>query len=155
LPRIRLKKLVKLCPPRPELRLGLHPPLIVELRRLRPDDLPHHLPRQAEFPADRLDRLALHEIRPPDLRDRLHHQHPNPDHHGRPWRSLWTPSAGVPLGSRSPPTRGPYSMLIHTLPDSSEENGYRDLPDNNRFPFGVAGSAGCYQKTPHKEYVCR
>ena len=52
--------------------------LVAELRRLRPQHLAHDLPRHPQLAADRLDRLALDEIRPPDLRDRLHNQHPKP-----------------------------------------------------------------------------
>ena len=53
--------------------------LVVELRRLRSKNLADNLPRYPQFTADRLDRLSLNKIRPPNLRDRLHHQHPDPD----------------------------------------------------------------------------
>ena len=51
-------------------------PIVRELSRVRSDDLAHSVPRNAQFPADLLDRLVLNEIRAPDLRDRLHNQHP-------------------------------------------------------------------------------
>jgi len=40
---------------------------------------------------------------------------------------LWTPfSQGVPIGRRSPPKRGPYCTLIHTL---ERAQGYLKLPN--------------------------
>lgn len=69
-----------------------------------------------------------------------------------------TTSDGTPYNDFS------YSMGTHfycdagltmAVPDRNDENGYDDLPDNYRWPFGVAGNAACYQKTPYKEYVCR
>lgn len=50
--------------------------LVAKLRRLRTDDLAHHLPRDTEAKAVRLARLALNEVRATDLRNRLHYQHP-------------------------------------------------------------------------------
>ncbi len=46
-----------------------------ELRRVRTEDLPNHLPRNPQFAADRLDRFTLNKIGTTDLRDRLHNQH--------------------------------------------------------------------------------
>src|SRR5579862_8009007 len=69
---------IDLVTPRTDLRQRLPCARIAELGRLGAQHLANYFPRQAEFPADRLDRLLLNEIRPPDLRDRLHYQHPWP-----------------------------------------------------------------------------
>ena len=58
------------------LRSGLGGPVIAELRRPGPHHLAHRVPRHPKLPADRFDRLALDEIRAPDLLNRLHNQHP-------------------------------------------------------------------------------
>src|SRR5216683_1034277 len=52
--------------------------LVAKLGRLRPDHLAHDPSRHPKLAANRLDRLVLGEIRPTDLRDRLHYQHPQP-----------------------------------------------------------------------------
>jgi len=41
-----------------------------------PQSLPHNLPQQLQLTANLLDRLAIHKMRPADLGDRLHNQHP-------------------------------------------------------------------------------
>src|SRR5271166_5462431 len=68
---------VRLCHsrPRPDLRLGLDIPFVAELRRLRTDDLPNHLPRNAKVAANRLDRHLSREIRQTNFGYRLHNQH--------------------------------------------------------------------------------
>ena len=47
----------------------------------RPDHLAHDLPRHPKLAGNRVDRLVLGEIRPTDLRDCLHCQHPQPGPH--------------------------------------------------------------------------
>src|SRR5206468_611190 len=44
--------------------------------------------------------------------------------------------------------------LTLAVADSSNENGYRDLPDNFKFLFRTSGGAGCFTKAPYKEYRC-
>ena len=74
---IRRQQLIELVAPGSDLRKRLRFPLVAKLRRLRTDDLPHHLPGDTEITADRLDRLTVNEIRATDLRNRLHDQHSN------------------------------------------------------------------------------
>src|SRR5208337_4642855 len=69
------KQGIKPIAPRPDLRLGLDIPFIAELRRLRTDDLPNHLPRNAKVAANRLDRHLPREIRRTNFGYRLHDQH--------------------------------------------------------------------------------
>src|ERR1700675_1949471 len=99
--------------PRPNFRGRLRPALIFELGRIGSEHLPNDLPRDPKLPADRLDRPLLNEIRPADLRNRLHDQHPELGLHV-PWKPVWTLIPGVPFGCRSPRKRGPYSTPIHT-----------------------------------------
>ena len=70
---------------------------VMELGRVRADDLPHHLARDPQLSADLLYRLAQREIGAAYLGDRLHNQHSNP---GLPelGRPVWTRSHGVPIG---------------------------------------------------------
>ena len=97
--RVRCQKPFQLLPPRPQLRLRLHPPLVSERGLARADHLPHDLPRDLQLSADRLDGLALHEVPATYLRDRLHDQHPEPgsrdsrEHSGTlcRWAPDWTP----------------------------------------------------------------
>src|ERR1700681_375715 len=98
--------------PRPNFRGRLRPALIFELGRIGSEHLPNDLPRDPQLPADRLDRPLLNEIRPADLRNRLHDQHPELGLHV-PWKPVWTLIPGVPFGCRSPRKRGPYSTPIH------------------------------------------
>src|ERR1700680_4241473 len=100
--------------PRPNFRGRLRPALIFELGRIGSEHLPNDLPRDPKLPADRLDRPLLNEIRPADLRNRLHDQHPELGLHV-PWKPVWTLIPGVPFGCRSPRKRGPYSTPIHIL----------------------------------------
>jgi hypothetical protein len=110
--RVRCQKPFQLLPPRPQLRLRLHPPLVDERGLARADHLPHHLPRDLQLAADGLDRLALYEVPATYLRDRLHNQHPEPG--SRDHGSTLGPHAhGVPFGRRSPRQRGPSSTPIH------------------------------------------
>ena len=76
LPRIHRQHLVEQVFPGSDLRQRLNGPLIGELRRTGPDHLAHSVPRYSQLPADLLDRLLVLKIRPPDLRYRLHDQHP-------------------------------------------------------------------------------
>src|SRR6202022_2944705 len=99
--------------PRPNFRGRLRPALIFELGRIGSEHLPNDLPRDPKLPADRLDRPLLNEIRPADLRNRLHDQHPELGLHV-PWKPVWTLIPGVPFGCRSPRKRGPYSTPIHS-----------------------------------------
>jgi hypothetical protein len=72
------KQTVEVRLPRADPGKRLRPAFVVELRRLRPQNLAHDLPRDPQLPADLLDRLLLNEICAPDLGDSLHYQHPNP-----------------------------------------------------------------------------
>src|SRR5207245_2571808 len=89
--------------------------VMAKLGRLRPDHLAHDPSRHPKLAANRLDRLVLGKIRPTDLRDRLHYQHPQPGPR-IPHGSHCGPVPGVPIGCRSPRKRGPYSMPIHSRP---------------------------------------
>ena len=84
---------------------------IRELRRVRPDHLPHDFPRHPQLAADRLDRFALLKIRPADFGDRLHNQHPDLDLRSSKVIVDHVVSR-VPIGRRSPRKRGPYSTPI-------------------------------------------
>src|SRR5205807_4517372 len=75
----------------------------MELGRIRADNLPHGLPRNAQLPADLLNRLLLNEKRPANLGDRFLNQHSNLGRL-RLRRSMWTLSPGVPIGCKSPPS---------------------------------------------------
>src|ERR1700686_3600938 len=114
--------------PRPNFWGRLRPALIFELGRIGSEHLPNDLPRDPKLPADRLDRPLLNEIRPADLRNRLHDQHPELGLHV-PWKPVWTLIPGVPFGCRSPRKRGPYSTPIHT-----------ESPRTRFFTFKRAGS---------------
>jgi len=54
---------------------GLDVALIMELCRLRPDDLTNHFARNMEIVAERLDRHLSRKIRQTNFGDRLHNQH--------------------------------------------------------------------------------
>jgi hypothetical protein len=73
---IRGQHLVERVFPGANLRLRLDGPLVGMLGHPRPDHLAHRVPRHPQIPADLLDALLLLKIRPPDLRDRHHNQHP-------------------------------------------------------------------------------
>src|SRR5437868_4413021 len=73
---VRDEQAIKALLPRTDPRQWLLLALVAKLGRLRPQHLPHDLPRHSQLAADRLDRLSLNKICPADLRDRLHDQHP-------------------------------------------------------------------------------
>ena len=99
---VRSQQLIKHIPQRTKPRQRLVFPFVTELRCLRPYNLPDDFPRYPQFPADRLDRLALHKIRPPDFCDRLQYQHPDPGSPAFPGAILNPTFRGVPFGRRSP-----------------------------------------------------
>src|SRR3954447_6710643 len=111
---VRKQQVIKLFTPRINPRQRLATAFVPELGRLRPDHLAHNLPRYPILAADRLDRLLLGKIGPPDLRNRLHYQHPKTGSHVRHGSHCGPAVPGVPFGCRSPRKRGPYSMPIHT-----------------------------------------
>ena len=74
---IRSEEPLKILAPRPELRMRLNAALVLERGLLGSKNLPDNLPRQLQLTANLLDRLPLNEMRPADLGDRLHNQHPN------------------------------------------------------------------------------
>src|ERR1700688_1763952 len=116
--------------PRPNFRGRLRPALIFELGRIGSEHLPNALPRDPKLPADRLDRPLLNEIRPADLRNRLHDQHPELGLHV-PWKPVWTLIPGVPFGCRSPRKRGPYSTPIHTR-TADTDDAWRKFVDRSK-----------------------
>jgi hypothetical protein len=73
---IRGEEPLELLAPRPKLRLRLNAALVLEGGLLGPQNLPDNLPRQLQLTANLLDRLSLNEMRPANLGDRLHNQHP-------------------------------------------------------------------------------
>ncbi len=73
---VRRQHIVELVLPRINLRKWLDGPFVGELGHAGPDHLAHRVPRHPQLPADLLDRLPVLKIRPPDLRYRLHNQHP-------------------------------------------------------------------------------
>jgi hypothetical protein len=87
------------------------------------------LPRRVRKPSVPLDVVAaltssatfstepflLSKIRPTDLCDRLHYQHPQPGSHVSHGSHCGPTVPGVPIECRSPRKRGPYSMPIHRL----------------------------------------
>ena len=111
---VRQQHVIKLFAPRidPPQRLAVS--LVPELGRLRPHHLAHDLPRYPKLAADRLDRLLLGKVGPPDLCNRLHYQHPKTGSHVRYGSHCGPAVPGGPFGCRSPRKRGPYSMPIHT-----------------------------------------
>ena len=98
--------------------ISLRLSLVPELGRLGTNDLADHLARYAKLPANRLDRLTMNKISPTDLRNRLHHQHPNLGFHDL-MEATVDPCPGVPIGCRSPRIRGPYSMPKHRQSSTS------------------------------------
>ncbi|SDK65561.1 hypothetical protein SAMN05428953_11879 [Mesorhizobium muleiense] len=107
----------------PGIRLMLA--LVAELRLARTQDLAHHLPGDLQLPANRLDRLPLHQRQPANLCNRLHNQHPkrkclrsnrrhldDPTLRGPVWTKI-TPQTGSSFHekSQSPRTRMPVRRL--------------------------------------------
>ena len=76
LPLVFGKHLVQVGTPRINLWPRLRRTVIAELRRTRPHHLAHRVPRYPQLTADLLDRLHLDKLRPPDLLNRFHNQHP-------------------------------------------------------------------------------
>jgi hypothetical protein len=74
---------------------------VAELSRLRTDDLPYKLPRNAEVTTYRLDRLIANEIRATDLRNSLHDQHSNLGSHEKS-KPVWSRIPGVRLDADHP-----------------------------------------------------
>src|SRR6266436_917080 len=99
---VRQQQRVDLGTPRADLRQRLPAALITKLGRLRPDHLAHNLPRHPKLAANRLDRLLSSEIRAPDLRDRLHYQHPQPGPHVPMEATVDPPSRGSRLDADHP-----------------------------------------------------
>ena len=97
-----LKQRLQSLSPWPDRGKRLSRPFIMELGRVRADDLPHHLARHTQLATDLLDRLAKRKISPAYLGNRLHNQHSNL---GLPvtWRPVWTVSTGVPIVCKSAP----------------------------------------------------
>jgi hypothetical protein len=119
---VRQQQVIKLFAPRIDPTQRLVVSLVPELGRLRPNHLAHDLPRYPKLAADRLDRLLLDQIGPPDLRNRLHYQHPKTGSHVCHGSHCGPAVPGVPIGCRSPRKRGPYSMPIHI-----SENRWMDV----------------------------
>ena len=101
---------LKLRRPRPQPRTRLHLPLVGEAGLARAQDLADGVACDPQLPGDRLDRLALNEVRPPDPRNRFHNQH-LPHHPNcraaschRSGGQFWTPIT---------PTGGQTSTPIH------------------------------------------
>ena len=74
---VRRQQLVQIRFPAAQSGKWLITTFVAKLRGVRPYNLPHDLSGNPHLATDRLDRLPLNEIRPADLRDRLHHQHPD------------------------------------------------------------------------------
>ena len=68
---------IELVLPRSKLRARLRRALIGERCLTAAQNLPYHFTRNAQFPADRFDRLALRQGKPAYLRNCFHNKHPN------------------------------------------------------------------------------
>src|SRR5271169_6218046 len=101
--RIRRQDAIEFGLPRPEVRL--HRPLVGELRRIRAQNVAHHLPRNTQLSADRFDRLLLNNIGTADLRDRLHKRHPDLGFHDNMEASVDPRSRGPDWPPITPKTR--------------------------------------------------
>src|SRR5205823_8843951 len=101
---VRDKQAIKAVLPRTDPRQWLLLALVAKLGRLGSQHLPHDLPRYSQLAADRLDRLPLNKIRPADLRDRLHDQHPKLGPRSSRKPPLTPPSEGSP--KKGPRFRG-------------------------------------------------
>jgi hypothetical protein len=91
--RIGRQQTVELVAPGPDLRLRLNLALVVERRRLGPQDLAHRVARNVQVPADLLDRPAPHEELAANPRNRVHALHPPPAH-----PPTWTGSVRATTG---------------------------------------------------------
>src|SRR5207248_7444919 len=131
---------LELVAPRINPRQRLPAALIAKLGRLRPDHLAHDPSRYPKLAANRLDRLVLGAIRPTDLCDRLHYQHPLPGPRIPNGSHCGPTVPGVPIGCRSPPKRGPYSTPIHTrVPNHAPD------PSGNRDPATPARAGRAFR----------
>jgi hypothetical protein len=93
LPGILHQNPVEFSAPRPDLRPRLDPALIGELGHAGSHHFPYGLPRHPQLATDLLDRLPVLKVRPSDLRDRFHHQHP--EHGSRlSTEARWTTASG-------------------------------------------------------------
>src|SRR4051812_24701438 len=126
---VRKQQVIKLFTPRINPRQRLATAFVPELGRLRPDHLAHNLPRYPELAADRLDRLLLGKVGPPDLRNRLHYQHPKTGSHVHHKSHCGPAVPRVPFGCRSPRKRGPYSTPNHTRPPQRPPPSRPRAPD--------------------------
>jgi hypothetical protein len=70
--RVTLQKLVELLLPRADPRHRLRVAFVDEVGLIRPQDLPHRVPRHMQFTHDLLQGPALHIKGPTDPRDRIH-----------------------------------------------------------------------------------
>jgi len=126
--RIGRQQALEIVPPRPDLRLRLHPALVLELRRARPDDLPHRVPRDVQLPADLLDRLAADEELPANPGDRVHALHPPPTHPDhRTGRLAGAHQRGSILDA-DPPAQGvniPRRSTLHQIRTGNRSGEYR------------------------------
>src|SRR6056297_2325323 len=98
---------VKLFAPGAELRLRLNAALIGELSSTGSDYLPDGLARHAQVPADPLDRPAFLKIPTPDLRNRLHNQHPK-SRSRIASEASWTTKSGGSLLDADYPDKGSF-----------------------------------------------
>ena len=108
----RKQQAIQPIPPWPDFGKRLCRAFVMELGRIRADNLPYDLPRHAQVPANLLDRLLLNEKRPANLGDCFHNQHSNL---GLPnsRRPLWTHSPGVPIGCKSPKAGSLFHAISH------------------------------------------
>lgn len=111
-------------------RARLNPALVAELGRPGPNHLPHDLLQQVQLTADRLDPHALTETHAPDLRSRLHNQHPEKH------------PANVPRVDYGPKPRSRGSLLDADHPGSgvtiarrSTRNGRETIVPRPRLQF--------------------
>src|SRR4051795_6885943 len=122
-PLVGQEQSLELVAPGPDPRHGLGLALVAELSRVRAQDLAHHLAGETQLPADALDRLLVNEIRPADLRDRLHNQHPDlgpmssmeasvdPQPRGPDWMPI-TPKLGALFHADPQARRGSATSLV-------------------------------------------
>src|ERR1700685_2477854 len=76
--RVALRSGIQALSPGTNPGLRLPRSFVMELGRVRADDLPHDLARDPQLSANLLYRLAQREIGPAYFGDRLHNQHSNP-----------------------------------------------------------------------------
>ena len=110
---VGLQLTLELFHPRPKLRHRLDLARVAVRGRIAPHHLAYRVLGNPQIPGELLDRNALHQMIPTDLRDRFHNQH-LPPHPVRPNDEVcsWTQTMGVNFGRRSPPTGGQCSTLL-------------------------------------------